>query len=163
MEAEANRFAALLLMPAPALRAELQRIRQPDVTDIVRLAKLFDVSKDAMARAYSDYSREAVAIILIRENRVIRTYRNPTNFPTIDISPDQAVPSQSLYCTRRWLPGEVSAVEECEPTLWVFESEARKMSSLTEQVLGQQNDFALLMLLAEMIDEDDEEEPRRPW
>src|SRR5579884_3170011 len=43
MEAEANRFAALLLIPPPLLRAELKTIRRPRVDDVVRLAKLFDV------------------------------------------------------------------------------------------------------------------------
>jgi Zn-dependent peptidase ImmA (M78 family) len=81
MEAEANRFAALLLMPPPVLRAELQKIRRPDVTDIVRLAKLFDVSKDAMARAYADSSREVVAIVVIHKGRIARTYRRDGNFP----------------------------------------------------------------------------------
>ena len=67
MEAEANRFAALLLMPPPTLRAALLQIRSLSLSNIVRLAASFDVSKEAMARACVDYSREAIAVIVARE------------------------------------------------------------------------------------------------
>lgn len=161
MEAEANRFAALLLMPPPVLRAELKQIYTPDVTDIVRLSTTFDVSKEALARAYVEYSREAVAIVVIRSDRIMRIYRSPKNFPWIDASPGQTVPAGSRYHAELRTPGNASETVECEPTLWLGESDARKVETLTEQVLGQQNGFALLMLHADMIDEDDD--PRERW
>lgn len=45
------------------------------------------------------------------------------------------------------------------------EKEARTVASMTEQVLHQRNGFALLMLHAELRDEDDEAEPhsRARW
>jgi Zn-dependent peptidase ImmA (M78 family) len=158
MEAEANRFAGLLLMPPPMLRAELQQIRRPDVADIVRLAKLFDVSKDALARAYSEYTREAVAIIVIHQGRVARSYRKEPNFPWIAVSPGQSVPRGSVYHASQ--PGATaSSLSECEADLWLGDADARKVASMTEQVLHQQNGFALLMLHAELADEDDEVRP----
>jgi hypothetical protein len=39
------------------------------------------------------------------------------------------------------------------------DADARKVASMTEQVLHQQNGFALLMLHAELADEDDEVRP----
>jgi hypothetical protein len=161
MEAEANRFAALLLMPPPVLRAELKAIRRPDVSDVIRLAKLFDVSKDAVARAYADYSREAVAIAVIRNGRVLRNYRNPANFPPLAVWGGQPVPSGSLAETT-FQPGQVSEVEECEPGLWVREPDHRTVEALTEQVLGQREGFSLLMLVAELRDEE-EIEKGQPW
>lgn len=115
MEAEANRFAALLLIPPPVLRAELKAIRHPDVSDIVRLAKLFDVSKDAMARAYADYTRQAIAIAVIRNGRVLRTYRNVANFPALAVWRGQPVPSGSLAGTT-FQPGQVSNVKSVSPS-----------------------------------------------
>jgi IrrE N-terminal-like domain len=53
MEVEANEFAALILMPPPLWRAELAKFRDPDLAQIVTLAGLFDVSKEAAARAYA--------------------------------------------------------------------------------------------------------------
>jgi hypothetical protein len=154
MEAEANRFAAMLLIPPPVLRAELKAIRRPNVSDVVRLAKLFDVSKDAMARAYADYTREAVAIAVIRNGCVLRTYRNTKNFPPLAVWRGQPIPSGSL-AGNTFQPGQVSDVEECEPGLWVREPDHRMVEALTEQVLGQRDGFSLLMLVAELRDEEE--------
>lgn len=157
-EAEANRFAALLLMPPPVLRRELQQIRRPDVADIVRLAKLFDVSKEALARAYADYSREAVAIIVIRHGLVHRTYRHEKNFPWLAVARGDRVPAGSIFHAGVLASPDLSPVEECEADLWLGEREVRKVESMTEQVLQQQNGFALLMLHAHMRDDDDEDQ-----
>lgn len=154
MEAEANRFAALLLIPPPLLRDELKAIRRPDISDVVRLARVFDVSKDAMARAYCEYSREAVAIAVIRNGRVLRTYRNAANFPPLEVWRGQPVPSDSL-ATTTVQAGQVSSIEECEPGLWVREPDDRTVARLTEQVLGQKEGFSLVMLVAELRDEEE--------
>lgn len=160
MEAEANRFAALLLIPPPVLRAELNAIRRPDVGDVVRLAKVFDVSKDAMARAYADYTRAAVGIAVIRNGHVLRTYRNAANFPPLAVWRGRPVPSGSLAATT-FQPGQVSNVEECEPGLWVREPDDRTVEALTQQVLGQRDGFSLIMLVAELRDEDEFETGHR--
>jgi len=161
MEAEANRFAAMLLIPPPVLRAELKAIKRPDVSDVVRLAKLFDVSKDAMARAYANYTREAVAIAVIRNGCVLRTYRNAANFPALAVCRGQPVPAGSLARTA-FQPGQVSSIGECEPGLWVREPDDRTVEALTEQVLGQREGFSLLMLVAELCDEE-EFDARQRW
>jgi hypothetical protein len=153
MEAEANRFAALLLMPPPILRAELRQIRRPEVADIIRLASLFDVSKDAIARAYVDYSHEAVAIVVIRDGRVQRFYRNDDRFPWIDVAPGKAVPEDSIFHDGPRFPGTSTQADECAPELWLGNSGARKVDVLTEQVLHQQGGHALLMLYAELSDD----------
>jgi Zn-dependent peptidase ImmA (M78 family) len=54
MEVEANRFSSLVLMPPPRLRAEIGG-RAPNIEHMLSLATKFDVSKDAMARAYAEY------------------------------------------------------------------------------------------------------------
>jgi hypothetical protein len=156
MEAEANRFAALLLMPPPALRAALQQIRRLSLGDIVRLAASFDVSKEAMARACVDYSREAIAVIVAREGRVLRGYRRDGLFPWIAVAPGQPVPAGSIGSNR--LPqGSISAIETCEPELWLELRDAMKVAVMTEQVLWQRSGFALILLHAEMRDEDEDE------
>jgi hypothetical protein len=160
MEAEANRFAALLLIPPPVLRGELKAIRRPDLSDVVRLAKLFDVSKDAMARAYADYTRETVAIAVIRNGSVLRIYRNAANFPALAVWRGQPVPAGSV-AQAAFQPGQVSDVEECAPSLWVREPDDRTVDALTEQVLGQREGFSLLMLVAELRDEEEFETARR--
>ena len=160
MEAEANRFAALLLIPPPALRAQLLQIRRPEVSDIIRLARLFDVSKDAIARAYIDYTREPVAVIVIRNGRVLRSYRNQRTFPWIAVGSGSLVPEQSIYHQRRQ-QGAQSLTATCDPGLWIAEAEARKVGALTEDVLQQQGGFALLLLHAELADKDDDDQDDR--
>lgn len=154
MEAEANRFAALLLMPPPILRQELRKIRSPSITDIVRLAGLFDVSKEAMARSYVEYSREAVAIIVVRNGRVLRSYRKDGNFPWIAVSAGRAVPEESIYHNRPCSQGVVSAIDHCEAQTWLGERDARNVNAMTEQLLVQRNGYALLLLHADMRDGD---------
>jgi hypothetical protein len=161
MEAEANRFAAMLLIPPPVLRAQLKAIRRPDVSDVVQLARLFDVSKDAMACAFANYTREAVAIAVIRNGHVVRVYRNAANFPALAVWNGRPIPSGSL-AEATFQPGQVSKVEECEPWLWVREPDDRTVATLTEQVLGQREGFSLLMLVAELRDEN-EFETRQRW
>ena len=56
-----------------------------------------------------------------------------------------------------WGIGSASESEECEPELWLSERDARTVDITTEQVLGQMNGFSLILLHAEMKDEEDEE------
>lgn len=166
MEAEANQFAALLLMPPPMLRSELANAGFPELATFAKLADLFDVSKQAMARQYVAYHREAVAIIQTRDRKVVRTYRDPKKFPWIEIATDQPVPLASALHRARGLPGTVSDIDECDVDLWLSASAARTVASMTEQVLWQRDGFALVMLHADIIDEDDRvlaEERRPPW
>lgn len=165
IEAEANRFAALLLMPPPLLRAQLASIRRPSIGDIIRLSDHFEVSKDAMARAYADYTRAAVAFVVISSGKVLRSYRKSGNFPFIAVTSGEAVPAGSLYHSVPKTPGVQSGEEECEPTCWLGERDARLVELLTEQVLIQREGFALLMLQAELRDEDemDDRGSRAAW
>ena len=144
LEAEANRFSALLLMPPQILREELRKIRQPKVTDIVRLSDLFDVSKDAMAISYVEHSRHPVAVVVARNGRVLRSYHDTGNFPWISVSNGQPVPAGST-CHDGFLPGAVSDIEECDPELWFSERDAGMVDIFTEQVLGQRDGYSLIL------------------
>ena len=157
MEAQANQFAALLLMPPPLLRAELRAIRTPDVTNIVRLARMFDVSKDAMARAYVEAHRQSVAVLVVHEGKLVRSYRAAGRFPWIDVNIGSKVPLASVAHEHRLLLGETSQSEECEPEVWLTARDARHVEVMTEQVLGQVNGYALILLQVEMRDGDSDQ------
>lgn len=154
MEAEANRFAAELLMPPPMLKAQLRAIRDPQVGDIVRLAGLFDVSREAMARAMVEHDRHALAVVVVINGRIARMYRNEQRFPWIDVQRGSSVPTGALWHEVAWHPGEASEVEECEPEVWLSATAARKVDVLTEQVLGQVNGHAMILLHAELAGDD---------
>lgn len=149
VEAEANRFAAHLLMPPRAVRA---RIRQTDSTleNVVAMAREFGVSKEAMVRSWVDSHRQPVAVVLAHRGRILRRYRNE-DFPWL---PDGngRLPEDSLAAELKPAPGIFSRVEEVDPTVWLSEPDAERVLSLTEQVLGQRDGYALVLLQAELDD-----------
>lgn len=55
-EAEANRFAAGLLLPAPHFRKDLEKLKSPDLQHVFDLRKRYDASIEATARRYSEMS-----------------------------------------------------------------------------------------------------------
>ena len=67
-------------MPNSRIRKNIAS-NAPNSAEIVRLARDFDVRKEAMARAYVDAQREAVAVIILRHGRIERIYRSQENFP----------------------------------------------------------------------------------
>ena len=125
--------------------------RQPDLADVVRLADEFGVSKEAMARSYAEALRETLAVVILRNRRVDRIYR-PDDFPWIEPRPGQGVPGNSIACDHRLQPGEISEMEECDPETWISEYNAARVEVLSEQVLGQSNGYATVLLHAEMAD-----------
>lgn len=152
MEVEANRFAARLLMPPARIRSNL-RSRQPDLTEVVRLAREFDVSKAAMARSYVDAHRETLALLVVKDGRLVQAHR-PDDFPWIGPGIGEAVPTDSIANGHLLLPGQTSELEECEPETWLGSAAARKAELLSEQVLAQSDGWAMILLHAEGCEAD---------
>lgn len=150
VEAEANRFAAHLLMPPAEVRARIRQTHS-SLESVVALAREFGVSKEAMARSWVDAHREPVAVVLAHRGRILRRYRNE-DFPWL---PDWngRLPDDCLAAEMKPAPGIFSRVEEVDPMVWLWERDAERVLSLTEQVLGQRDGYALVLLQAE-LDED---------
>lgn len=166
MEVEANRFASLILIPPPALRLALRGRSDPDLQHIPKMARDFDVSKDAMARAYADYHEQPVAVVVVRDARVLRCYRNRIKFPFIQVAPGAPVPQGSLFYKGRHERGVASTFAECVPDIWIEVRRGERAPTLFEQVLLQRDGFALLMLHLVLPDEEEEAEERdleRSW
>lgn len=151
IEAEANRFAAHLLMPPKRIRAALQS-RQPDLAEVVRLAREFGVSKEAMARSYAEAHREALAVVILKDSRIARSYR-PDGFPWIEPRWGDRVPQDSIGSDHGLGPGDTSEMEECDPETWLGERASRTVEVLCEQVLGQRNGYATVLLHAELCED----------
>lgn len=153
MEAEANQFAALLLIPPPALRSELRR-RAFDLAEIGRLAKVFDVSREAMARACVEHSHAVAAIIIVHGGVIQRMYRRDGRFPYIAPNWGSPVPQGSAFHDYALPAGSLTPLEECEPEVWLSDRAARTIELLEEQVLYQRDGYAMILLRAELRDED---------
>lgn len=152
MEVEANRFAASLLMPPTRIRSNL-RSRQPNLSEVVRLASEFNVSKAAMARSYVDAHRDTLAVLIVRNGRIAQAHR-PDDFPWIMPRIGEAVPTDSGFNGHQLLPGQMSQLEECEPDTWLDARAARKVELLSEQVLAQHDGWAMILLHAEGVEID---------
>lgn len=151
IESEANRFAAALLMPQARVRAQMTA-REPDLGEIVRLAAIFGVSKEAMARRYVEAHRGCIAVIILQDSKLRRVYRQTDRFPWIEPGIGQPVPIDSIASDHGLQPRVCSASEECDPEVWLGERGAARVEVLTEQVLGQQQGYAMVLLHAEMGD-----------
>lgn|GEM_PF-6487975 len=125
-----------------------------DLSDIIALAAQFGVSKEAMARAYVDASREPIAVLILHQSLVKRVYRN-SDFPWIDVRIGEVASSDSIASAAR-PAGSVSELEECDPGTWLSERNVGRTELLLEQVLGQTNEFAMVLLHAKLSDPEDE-------
>lgn len=150
IEAEANRFAAHLLMPPTRIRSALT-FRQPDLREIVYLASEFGGSREAMARGYIDAHRDTLAVVILHHGRIDRIYRDD-DFPWIEPRYGQSVPTDSIAAGHDPQPGQCSDMEECDSEIWLGDFGARQVEVLSEQILAQQTGWAMILLHAEMSD-----------
>ena len=150
IEAEANRFAAQLLMPPTRVRRQIGR-SCASLQAIVSMAREFGVSKEAMARAWVAANRDPVAVVVVHSGRVQRHYRND-DFPWIAIRNGEAVSKDSVAADMLSI-GCYSEIEEVDPEVWLSERDAKRTLELTEQVLAQRDGYALVLLQIEFDDE----------
>lgn len=150
MEAQANEFAALLLMPPPRIRNFLKLLNQPDVSDILALRDQFAVSTEAAARSYVMYHGDPVAVVFVKDGKILRSYRN-ADFPFITALNSTPVPSSSNFHGSEAKAGEM---QECITDTWFDVPK----SCLYEQVHRQRDGYAMILLWAELPEEDDRDE-----
>lgn len=155
MEAEANRFSALLLMPPPMLRGYMSKMGDPDISQILSIHNDFIVSKDAAARAYAQYHEEPIAVSVIKDGIVLRVYKH-LKFPKLSVQADSRVPAQSIYWRAQKAKIELSEIVEISAGQWLESEWGKKLPNLYEQVLSQQMGYALILLWTEFEDEDDD-------
>lgn len=156
MEVEANKFSALLLMPPPLLRAYMSRLGDPDLSHVLAIHEDFEVSKDAAARAYAQYHNEPIAIAVVKEGKVLRTYKN-VKFPKLCVQPDGGVPRQSVYWRTVKPPTELSELVGIAAGQWLESDWGKPLPDLCEQVLRQQMGYALILLWPELNMSEDED------
>ena len=149
VEAEANRFAAHLLMP-PARVRQLIRQTASSLESIVAMAHEFKVSKEAMARAWVDANRNPTAVVVLHNRHIQRCYR-AEDFPWIVGMKGERVSAVSVAASSHQ-SGTYSEIEEVDPETWLCERDAKRTLELTEQVLFQRDGYALVLLQIEFDD-----------
>lgn len=159
-EAEANRFAAALLLPERHFRADIRRLGKPDTTHIIKLSSKYQTSKEATARRYTELSDDRCAIVF-SHNGQIRSHCKSKDFPALLPSPKQMLPEGSL--TRKTAlnqlpPGTLSDWNEVESDVWLHTDRQLHGKSIYEQSLQQANGYRLTMLTIDSLDDEDVEE-----
>ena len=158
-EVEANRFAALLLMPPHRLRDAMTVFGVPDLQHVLTLARDFAVGKEVAARAYVQYHPARIAIVVTGNNRVQR-YARSLSFPDIICAAGSMVPERSLYHRGPHPPNVASAIAACPPNLWIDVNRDLRAPTLYEQVYLQQGGFAMILLRLDPVPEESAEERR---
>lgn len=154
MEAEANQFAAELLMPDSYVKSFMRRRVGADLEHVIAMAEWFEVSKEAAARRYIS-KLDAPAAIVFSCNGQIRYIQPNSAFPRMSLWNGAPVPEGSLSATSRAAIGKVTDTVEIHGHLWLERSAGL---SLGEQTVAQQNGYRMTLLTVEQLDADSEEE-----
>ncbi len=157
MEAEANQFAAELLMPAPWVRRFLRSKVGLDLQHIFDMARLFEVSKEAAARRYLSFISEPAAVVFSHEGKV-RYVKKRDDFPRMSVWNGQPMPAHCYSMTSEKERGVVTDLVEAVGHHWLEESRG---VSLGEQTVAQANGYRMTLLTVEYEEVEDEWEAPR--
>jgi hypothetical protein len=158
MEVEANTFSGLLIMPPPLVRRFLECWRTADVAHVLAVARHFDVSKEVAARSYAQYHDQPIAMIVVKDCKILRLYRNPS-FPMLGVRAGDPVPKFTLYGRAGHRLNEPSEVCEARADAWLQSDFGKRLPELSEQVYLQRDGYALIMLWAEIAEEEEDCDP----
>ena len=154
MEVEANQFSAELLMPSTLLRADIRRLKAPEIDHIVTLAKKYDVSKEAMARRYIEFHDESCAVVFSKNGKILYVHKQQY-FPGLSVWNGDVIPQGSLTASFQGAEGRSSEWKEHSGEIWLSNDRGKK---IYEQVLMQQNGHRITLLTRDEEAEEDSEE-----
>jgi Zn-dependent peptidase ImmA (M78 family) len=155
MEVEANQFSAELLMPSTLLKADIRRLKAPEIDHIVTLANKYDVSKEAMGRRYIEFHDESCAIVFSKNGKILYVHKHQY-FPSLGVWNNDAIPSGAITKSFKGDEGSSSEWQEHSGETWLSNGQGKK---IYEQVLVQKNGYRVTLLTRdEEADEDNDEE-----
>ncbi len=150
MEAQANEFAACLLMPRSRIAPLPLMAGSPEIARILALQTLCDVSKQAAARRYAELHGDDFAVVFSKDGKLI--YAVPGGeFPRLDVRPDQQLFRGTSTRTFTGNEGDISDQDESDVSWWLKDEDAERWH-LWEEVLIQQNGYRMTLLLGERVD-----------
>lgn len=153
MEAQANEFAACLLMPKKHISTQPFMKGSAEIARILALQELCQVSKEAAARRYAELHGDDFSVVFSKDGKYIYSIRGG-DFPWVELTKGQALYQKTLA---RQFEGEVGAIsdqEEADSHWWLNGRHAEHWN-LWEEVLVQDNGFRMTLLLGERVDDDE--------
>jgi Zn-dependent peptidase ImmA (M78 family) len=145
-EAEANRFAAGMLMPRGRFLREMERLGDADVSHVRKLGGLFETSLEATANRYIDLTSDICAFVFSKDG-TIRYIRPTFNFPTLSVSRNQPLPPRCASIQAA--PDQLrvpSAWQEIDGSIWLQRAWGERSPQVLEQSMRQSNGYQLTLL-----------------
>jgi len=153
MEAQANEFAACILMPREHVAKQPFMRLSPEMAHILMIQGVYDVSKEAAARRYAELHGADFAVVFSREGRLLYAVRGG-DFPWLEVRPGGEIFRKTL--TREFHGTEDSTSEQAESdsSWWLGERDAGRWL-LWEEVLVQRNGYRMTLLVGDRIEDDE--------
>jgi Zn-dependent peptidase ImmA (M78 family) len=158
-EAEANRFAAGLLMPRPWFSRDMERLGDAEVTHVQTLAERYCTSLEAASNRYIDLTDDVCAFVFSKDG-VIRYIRPTKTFPRLAVKAGKPLPAD---CSSLRAPAQPLRVAtpwaELDGSVWLQKEWGEKTPVVLEQTMRQGNGFqvSLLFIRTEQAEEEDNE------
>lgn len=149
-EAQANRFAAGLLMPKPWFVTQTDELGPPVLEHLRIIAATYSVSLEAAANRYAELTSETCSFVFLRNGR-IRYARSSRTFPALAIRPGDQSPSD---CVRAGGRGWAAA----DSDEWLRPDGRSRRPPLRIQMMDQRDGFQTALLLIEESQREDDEE-----
>lgn len=147
MEAQANEFAACVLMPKAIVSSQPFMRGSPEIARIAALQVLCEVSKEAAARRYAELHGDDFAVVFSKDGKLIYAVRGG-DFPYLDVQRGQPLFRDTLTRTYAGAVEDVSDQEESDPAWWLSDRD-RGQWNLWEEVLVQQDGYRMTLLVGE--------------
>lgn len=149
-EAQANRFAAGLLMPKPWFVAQTDVFGPPELEHLRVLSSTYSVSLEAAANRYAELTPETCAFVFVRNGR-IRYARASKTFPALVVRSGDAAPSDCQ--SGALIPGSWTRADACA---WVRQDAGSRRPDLRMQMMDQSGGFQTVLLRMDATAYDDE-------
>ena len=154
IEIEANEFAAELLVPDCEFKKERRKLgNMPDVTHIKKLAYLFDVSKEMMAKVYIEKDDDPCAIIISKDGMIRRSIWSK-EFPYLGLKKGDPLPYESVSAGElNKSAGHYTEIEEIDTEVWF--NRPHNIDAVYEQIIIQIDGWAMSLIRVEPTNPDD--------
>ncbi len=141
-EAQANEFAAELILPSHYLSRYIEKSDLISTDSIVEMSDRFLVSREAAFRRVVENSKRSIAAFYIKDG-TIRYFSKSNSFPFPRVWGKKAVPKGSWSATMELKENFSSQVREVEPRIWINDD---REVCMTEQTFMQENGYQIVLL-----------------
>ncbi|MBL0946454.1 MAG: ImmA/IrrE family metallo-endopeptidase [Hydrogenophaga sp.] len=144
-EAQANRFSAELLMPAPLVRQRLVAYKDPELALLIQLRDEFEASLEAAARRAVELSEYPCAVVFSKDNVVRYSVKSSYFEEWIAVRKGDSLPFKS---PSRSSSSDPDVWHELDASWWLSERRggSTQPETVYEQTLIQENGHKLTLL-----------------